>query len=192
MYTLSQIRNRVDALRHKHTLELSVARLHPLAEEFSLEWTRTVGDRRELPQTHPFILRIARLGFRFNTFMNLHRYLEDCRSSGDIHYCYGIIGALYPQLTDEHLRQLLEGRHPVTEPKPAPCLDGPRKRPMVALLVPWWLRKIKPYDWMIGWLFFYPFKYLSKNSTVLGQAIAAPSSLCRSPVQSMKAWPAPG
>ena len=41
--------------------------------------------------------------------------------------------------------------------------------------------------WMLGWLLFYPFRYLSKNSMVLGQAMAAPSALCRSPVQSMKA-----
>ncbi len=40
----SQIGNRVDALRNKHTLALYVAPLHPLAGEFSIEWTRAVGD----------------------------------------------------------------------------------------------------------------------------------------------------
>ncbi len=54
--------------------------------------------------------------------------------------------------SDESLSPFLQGRGAVTEPKPAPCLDGPRQRAIVAHLVPRWLRKIKPSDWMVGCL----------------------------------------
>ena len=210
MYTLSQLRRRVDALKRKYALELSVNRFHSLAEEFSLEWTRAVGDRQELPQTHPFILRIAQHGFRFNTFINLHHYLARCRSRGDIPDCYDIIGALYPQITAERLFQLFEGRHPVPEPRPSAPLSETQRRAIAELLIPRWMREMDPSDWMVGWLSLYPFRYLlkkgpatpssskdyafrylSRNSMVRGHATAAPSSLCRSPVQSMKAWLAP-
>ena len=189
MYTLSQIRNQVNALQRKYALELSVARLHPLAEEFSLQWVKAVADRREAPQTHPFILRIARHGFRFDTYMDLHRYLEGCRRSGDLPDCYGIIGALYPQLTAESLLRLLEGNHPV--PEPSPCLEEPQLRAMTELLNPRWLRRLDPSHWpshqIVGWLFLYPFKRWLKNASVRDQATSAPSGLCRSPVQSIKA-----
>ena len=60
MYTLSQIRRRVDALKRKYATELTVVRLYPLAEEFSLLWTRAVADGQPTPETQPFVLAIDR------------------------------------------------------------------------------------------------------------------------------------
>ena len=274
MCTVSQLKRQLEALQRKFALELSVARLHRIAEEFSLEWTRAVGDRRDLPESHPFILRIARQGFRFDTFLNLHNYLEKCRGHDDIPTCYGIVGALYPQLSAQRLSQLMDGRHPVIDPRPAPALSEPQQRALAFLAVPSGLLQVHPSQWTIGWAltypavfqhlcksnapaeaeaktapapgssqkqpaakraemtgneggnnFFgpspngkgatrqnflfsrrgrrprltkplpsrrllrkaYPLRYLSKNSMVRGQARAAPSALCRAPVQSMKA-----
>ena len=274
MCTVSQLKRQLEALQRKYALELSVARLHRIAEEFSLEWTRAVGDRRDLPESHPFILRIARQGFRFNTFLNLYNYLENCRGNDDIPTCYGIVGALHPHLSAQRLSQLMDGKHPVIDPRPAPALSKPQQLALAFLAVPSELLQVHPSEWTVGWAltypavfqhlcksnppveadaktapapgsshkqhiakraemtgnaggnnFFgpspsgkgaarenflfsrrgrrtkltrplrsprvlrrtYPFRYLSKNSMVRGQARAAPSALCRAPVQSMKA-----
>ena len=112
MYTLSQIRNRLIALRRKYAKELAVVRLRPLAEEFSQEWAVAVASCREAPQSHPFIRRIARHGFRLFTFMSLHEYLEGCRSRNDFPDCYSIIAALLPQFPPDRLRQFLQWDSP--------------------------------------------------------------------------------
>ena len=116
MYSLSQLRRRVDALQRKLALPLAVVRLRPLAEDFINEWDVARFDKKPLPETHPFILRIAQHGFRFNTFMALHHYLEGCRSGNTIPHCYGIIAALLPQLPIDRLEQMLRWDSPGREP----------------------------------------------------------------------------
>ena len=54
MYTLSQFRRRVNALRRKYARELAIVRLRPLAEDFSQEWAATLADRRPAPRPQPF------------------------------------------------------------------------------------------------------------------------------------------
>ena len=96
MYTLSQLRRRVNALRRKYARDLAIVRLRPLAEDFSQEWAATVADRRPAPRPQPFIRRLAQHGFRLPTFIALHQYLERCRSDGKTPDCYNIIAALAP------------------------------------------------------------------------------------------------
>ena len=122
MYSLSQIRRRVDALKRKYALELTIVRLFPLADEFSLHWATEVADRRSAPEIHPFIRRIADHGFRFHTFMALHHYLERCNSEGKVPDPLGIISSLLPQVPYERLRDML-GR---LQPPPEPSSDCPR------------------------------------------------------------------
>ena len=50
MYTLSQIRQRVDSLKRRYARELATYRLRRLAEEISTDWAVAIADRRELPQ----------------------------------------------------------------------------------------------------------------------------------------------
>ena len=107
MYTLSQIRRRVDALKRKLAVPLAVLRLRRLSDDFIDQWRFATGERLPLPETHPFILRIARSGFRFNTFTSLHLYLERCRSQEEIPDDFGIISRLLPQVPAEKLRSLL-------------------------------------------------------------------------------------
>ena len=107
MPTLSQLRRRVDALKRKYAKELAVVRLRRLAQEFSHQWARDVAERRPAPQPQPFIRRIAQHGFRLNTFMALHLYLERCRREADIPDSLGIISNLLPQIPFERLRQML-------------------------------------------------------------------------------------
>ena len=112
MYTLSQIRRRVDALKRKLAVPLAVLRLRRLSDDFIDQWRFATGERLPLPETHTFILRIARSGFRFNTFTSLHLYLERCRSQGEIPDDLAIISRLLPQVPAEKLRSLLSADLP--------------------------------------------------------------------------------
>ena len=108
MYTLSQLRNQVDALQRKYARELAVYRLRPLAEDFSQQWAIALSNRQPAPQPQPFIRRIAQRGFCFNTFMALDNYLERCRSEGIIPHCQGMLHSLLPQLPYDRLRSMLQ------------------------------------------------------------------------------------
>ncbi len=73
--SLSQIRNRINALRRKYAIPLTVYRLRPLAEEFCQQWAVAQAGRKPAPESRPFIRKIASAGFRLSTFMELHKYL---------------------------------------------------------------------------------------------------------------------
>ena len=152
MYTLPQIRNRVNALKRKYALELQIIRIHRIAEDFSLRWVRAVGDRQPLPETHAFIRHIADNGFRFHTFMNLHTYLERCRTDGDTPDCWGIIRSLYANHDLDRISRMVDNCHTLPEPDPDECaarLEDHRPRSMINDLIYWmnrWLdRVLGPY-----------------------------------------------
>ena len=148
MYTLSQIRNRVNALKRKYALELQIIRIHRIAEDFSLRWVRAEGDRQPLPETHAFILHIADNGFRLHTFMNLHTYLERCRTNGDTPDCWGIIRSLYANHDLDRISRMVDKCHTLPEPDPDECaarLEDHRPRSMVNDLIYWmnrWLDRV--------------------------------------------------
>ena len=122
MLTLSQLRRRVNALRRKYARDLAVVRLRPLAEEFSQQWAVSLSQRRPAPQPQPFIRRIAQSGFRLNTFMALHKYLERCRRETTILDSLGIISSLLPQVPFDRLRDLLRWDTPAPATMPFPTL----------------------------------------------------------------------
>ena len=66
---MNQIRSRINALRRKMALEISVASLRPLADDFCLEWSVAQTDRKPPPDDHTFIRRVADAGFRLPTFI---------------------------------------------------------------------------------------------------------------------------
>ena len=148
MYTLSQIRTRVNALKRKYALELQIVRIHRIAEDFSLRWVRAAGDRQPLPETHPFIRLIADNGFRFHTFMNLHTYLERCRTNGDTPDCWGIIRSLYANHDLDRISCMVDNCHALPEPDPDECaarLEDHRPRSMINDLIYWmnrWLDRV--------------------------------------------------
>ena len=94
--TLSQIRNRINALCRKYARQLAVYRLRPLAEEISGQWAVDVASRKPSPDPRTLVRRIANLGFRFSTFGRLHQYLELCRNRGKIPEPCQIVLALLP------------------------------------------------------------------------------------------------
>ena len=96
MYSLSEIRRQVDALRRRLAPELAVLRLRKLAEEFCCQWDTAIANHRQTPEPHPFILRIAGAGFRLNTFMALHKYLDRCREGNSHPQPRDIVSNLLP------------------------------------------------------------------------------------------------
>ena len=122
MPTLSQLRRRVDALKRKYARELAVVRLRRLADEFSHQWTRDVGERKPAPQPQPFIRRIAKSGYRLKTFAALGIYLERCQEQGTIPDSLGIISSLLPRIPFDRLREMLRWDAPAPPPIPSPTL----------------------------------------------------------------------
>ena len=89
--TLAQIRRRVNALKRKFALELAIIRLRRIAESVADNW-----DLDEPPEPHDVIQRVAKAGFRLNTFMRLQHYLKDTRSQGDVPEPRQIVTSLLP------------------------------------------------------------------------------------------------
>ena len=99
MYSLSEIRRQVDALRRRLAPELAVLRLRKLAGEFCSQWDTAITNHQPAPETHPFILRVAGAGFRLNTFMALHKYLDRCRDGNNYPQPRDIVSNLLPWAT---------------------------------------------------------------------------------------------
>ena len=96
---MNQIRSRINALRRKMALEISVVRLRPLADDFCLEWSVAQTDRQPPPDDQTFIRRVVDAGFRLPTFMAAHKYLEQCREEKVVPGVEHLLGALLPWAT---------------------------------------------------------------------------------------------
>ena len=135
MYTLSQIRRRVDALKRKYAAELTAIKLYPLAEDFCLLWTCAVADGNPVPDTHAFIRTIARNGVRLDTFTLLVPYLERCRNEEREPNSLSIISILLPQVPYQRIREMLESMAPILDeraarPRPSVSPCAPVRRPL--------------------------------------------------------------
>ena len=136
MYTLSQIRRRVDALKRKYASDLTVIRLRPLAEDYCLLWTEAMTDGNSPPDSYAFIRHIARQGFRLNSFTGLHLYLERCRENGRNPNTIGIVAALLPEVRPARLEELLLDDSDDAE---RPPLAGGESPASVATWIPAWI-----------------------------------------------------
>ena len=96
MYSLSEIRRQVDALRRRLAPELAVLRLRKLATEFCCQWDTAIANHQPAPAPHPFILRVAGAGFRLNTFTTFHKYLDRCREDNRHPQPSDIVSKLLP------------------------------------------------------------------------------------------------
>ena len=99
--SLSQIRNRINALRRKYAIPLAVYGLRPLAEEFCQQWAVAQAGRKPAPESRPFIRKIASAGFRLSTFMELHKYLERRRHNNTRPDARKIIRCLLPRAAEQ-------------------------------------------------------------------------------------------
>ena len=116
MYTLSQIRQRVDSLKRKYAKELAIYHLRRLAEEISLEWSIAVAERRDIPKPLQVVRRVADTGQRSDSFMHLHLYIERCRDGGAVPDPLEIVSTLLPWTRLEQYASLLRYNLPAEEP----------------------------------------------------------------------------
>ena len=81
---MRSLQARVRALQRILAPELAIVRLRRLSEEFCIE--STVDQANGEPPSHPhlFIRRVASVGFRFPSFMAVHKYLERCRGNNNL------------------------------------------------------------------------------------------------------------
>ena len=77
--TFSQLRSRVDALKRKFARELAIIKLRCIAQAVAQDWTPD-----DPPEPSQIIKRIVKAGFRLDTFVRLHRYLDDTQHRGAV------------------------------------------------------------------------------------------------------------
>ena len=94
--SLTQIRNRIQALQRRYALPLAVIRLRPYATQFCHQWAVAQDQQQPLPDTPAFIRKLADAGFRLTTFMYLHHHIERHLSNNTCPNPKGIISALLP------------------------------------------------------------------------------------------------
>ena len=116
---MNQIRSRINAIRRKMALEISVVRLRPVADDFCLEWSVAVSDRKPPPDDHTFIRRVVDAGFRLPTFMAAHRYLTRCLAENDVPGVEHLLGALLPWAAVRGLVVLSDDPTPTPSPQSA-------------------------------------------------------------------------
>ena len=94
--TLSQLRRQVDALKRKYAKELAVYRLRRVASEICLLWDIATAKRQPKPDPFACIRRVADAGFRLNTWMPFHNYIQRCRDNNRHPEVRDIVTTLLP------------------------------------------------------------------------------------------------
>ena len=126
--TLSQIRNRVNALRRKYSLPITVIRLRPYATLFCDQWAIARDRKESPPDTFSFIWKLADSRFRFTTFANLHHRLSLHRDNNTCPHPIDIVTALIPDPSSRPIIDAVLRRDPAAEDTPRPpafCFSPP-------------------------------------------------------------------
>ena len=118
MIQLSHIRARINALRRKFALEISVVRLRPMAEEYCQEWSVAAIEGQTAPDDLAFIRKVgARI--RLPTFMAAHQYLQQCLDQKIVPGVEHLLGALLPWAVLRGLVVLADDPPPTPAPQSA-------------------------------------------------------------------------
>ena len=126
--TLSQIRNRIHALRRKYALPITVIRLRPYATLFCDQWAIARDRKQPPPDTGPFIMKLVDSRLRFTTFTNLHHRLSLHRDNNTCPHPIDIVTALIPDLSSRPIIDAVLRRDPPAEETPPPptlCFTPP-------------------------------------------------------------------
>ena len=118
--TLSQIRNRIHALRRKYSLPITVIRLRPYATLFCDEWAISQDRKQPPPDTFSFIWKLAGSGFRLTTFTNLHHHLSLHRDNNTCPHPIDIVTALIPDPSSRPIIDAVLRRDPPAQDTSAP------------------------------------------------------------------------
>ena len=104
--TLSQIRNRIQTLRRKYSLPITVIRLHPYATLFCDQWAIAQDRKQPPPDSFSLVWKLANSGFRLPTFTNLHTCLSLHRDNNTCPHPIDIVASLHPRpLSPPHHRR---------------------------------------------------------------------------------------
>ena len=95
--TLSQIRSRIEALQRRFAVPLAALRLRRISEQICDEWSVAAAGNMPLPGTQSIIRRISGTGLRFNTFAQLHSYIERCRAANECPEPRSVATVLFPK-----------------------------------------------------------------------------------------------
>ena len=100
--TLSQIRRRINALKRRFVLELTIIKLRRIAEAVANDW-----NPEQPPEPAEVIERFVRAGCRLPTFINLRRCLDNARRQGDVPHPEDIVINLLPWIDGDRYHKFL-------------------------------------------------------------------------------------
>ena len=95
----SEIRSlqaRVRALQRKYAPQLAFIKLRQLAEDYVIECEKARVEHKPQPETHSFIKKIVKAGFRLRTFISLHKCVDRFREKDAFPEPRDILLALIP------------------------------------------------------------------------------------------------
>ena len=124
--TLTQIRNRVQTLQRRYALPLTVIRLRPYATQFCDQWALAQDRKEPLPETHPFVIKLADAGIRLPTFGLLIHYFRRHREANTCPHPKSLVAALLPKPASRSIIDaIFQWDPPLQESVPIPAPSSP-------------------------------------------------------------------
>ena len=106
--SLAQIRSRVNTLKRKFALPLTVLRARILAEKLCQDWTAAQANHQPQPEPHTLVTQTAQTSrLPVTTWSALHRYLDRIRDQNATPDPHEIVQTLVPQAAARGLLTLL-------------------------------------------------------------------------------------
>ena len=113
MYTLSQLRRQLEALKRKYARVIAAAVLKPVAQKIVNLWDIATAKKQPKPNPLLCVQKVVKAGFRLQTLKALHIYIEDCRRYGGFPDADEIINKLLPPKQPVNLSAVLPTRFPI-------------------------------------------------------------------------------
>ena len=107
--TLASLRRQVDALMRQCARQLAVHRLRPIADQIVELWNIAVANKQPKPSPIFCVRRVAEAGFRLQTYLALHIYIENCQRYGRFPDAGEVADKLFPPGSKVNLRAVLPG-----------------------------------------------------------------------------------
>ena len=100
--TISQIRRRIDALKRRFAVELTIIKLRRIAQAVANDWHLSAP-----PEPADVIQRFVKAGCRLSTFANLARYLNQTRHRANVPEPCDMVVNLLPWIDADRYHELL-------------------------------------------------------------------------------------
>ena len=110
--TINSLRRQFEALKRKYARVIAAAVLKPVADEIVSLWDIAISQKQPKPDPLTCVQKVAKAGFRLQTFTRLHIYIEDCSRYGGFPDPWEIINRLLPPGEKVNLSTVLPNRFP--------------------------------------------------------------------------------